>query len=579
LKSIFTIRVKSKFHLVLLVSQLAIVLYYLPYFLLGENATLLIHDNLDSNIAWIKVLLENGSVFASPSKINEQVLNGLPTYSVYGTYDISLIVFKIFGVYTGYVVNKLFISFIGFWGMFLLLRKHFSPQPSSTHLTILVGVSLAFSLLPFWSFSATVLGLPFALFAFLNLRNNDRRISNYVIIFLFAFYSSLVLSGIFFLLILSIVWVYDFIKNRKINWPFFLGLSLLSSAYLISHIPLIYGVLFDGTASHRSEFQTTLTGFKNSFHLSYDLFKNGQYHASSLHYYFSIPITIILIVWYKSFSKKVKLSLVFIVLTSLFYGFRTHSSLAPIVEQINQIVPIQLQRFHFLHPMFWYVLMAVCLIWASNKVNNLKIGVYLVYAVIVFQIYFVVKQHEIWVNRSNPSFKAFYSEATFTKIKKSIGKPIESYKVISVGIHPSVAQYNGFYTLDGYFPSYPLDYKHEFRKVIAGELERDESVKSYFDNWGSRCYAFSSELGLLPVSLDFVSNTWDPIDTLDFNFQHLRSMGGAYIISTHRISESFNPEIKLIEVIDVPGDYWTIYLYENQAKLQISDPAMSPERK
>ena len=31
-------------------------------------------------------------------------------------------------------------------------------------------------------------------------------------------------------------------------------------------------------------------------------------------------------------------------------------------------------------------------------------------------------------------------------------------------------------------------------EIISGELNKDENLRKYFDNWGSRCYAFSSEL-------------------------------------------------------------------------------------
>jgi hypothetical protein len=58
-----------------------------------------------------------------------------------------------------------------------------------------------------------------------------------------------------------------------------------------------------------------------------------------------------------------------------------------------------------------------------------------------------------------------------------------------------VAYYNKFTTVGGYWPLYPLEYKHRFRRVIAGELEKSETLRAYFDEWGNRCYLFSAELG------------------------------------------------------------------------------------
>jgi hypothetical protein len=143
------------------------------------------------------------------------------------------------------------------------------------------------------------------------------------------------------------------------------------------------------------------------------------------------------------------------------------------------------------------------------------------------------------------------------KIKDVIDRPIGSYKVISVGLHPAVAQYNGLYTLDGYFANYSLKYKHEFRKVIRNELNRDESLKNYFDNWGSRCYAFSSELGKY-----FISNKRDSIQDLAYDFKHLKTMGGEYIISVAPINESINTEIELMERINYDASYWDVFLYK-----------------
>ncbi len=54
-----------------------LMIYYLPYFILGENAQLLILDNLDSNVVWAKLMLEAGAVLKSPQTLVPNVFNGL----------------------------------------------------------------------------------------------------------------------------------------------------------------------------------------------------------------------------------------------------------------------------------------------------------------------------------------------------------------------------------------------------------------------------------------------------------------------------------------------------------------------
>jgi hypothetical protein len=538
----------------IIISQLVIIIYYLPYFILGENVSILIHDNLDSNVTWIKILFINNAAFSSPTTIIHQIQNGIPLSSIYPTYDISLLVFKIFGIFYGYVINRLLISLIGFWGMYFLLKRHFlnSCNPYNSHIS--VGTSLIFALLPFWSFGAHVLGLPFLFFAFLNLRSNNKKIYNYVIIILFAFYSSLILTGFFSLIILSLVFIYDLIKIKKINWAFLGGLALLSLNYIISHAPLFYTFLFDNFESHRVEIYKETIGLKSAFSEAINIFLNGHYHAHSLHFLFVLPVSIILIFGHKSFSKTIKLIFTFIILTSLFYGIQNSYLLKPLIERITSIIPLQLQRFHFLHPLFWYILFAVVLSWFSERIKYSKI---VISSILLIQFAYVLRFHEARANKNKPSFKNFYAEETFNRIKKIIDKPLDSYRVISIGMHPAVAQYNGFYTLDGYISSYPLNYKHEFRKIIESELNRDESLKKYFDNWGSRCYAFSSEFGR-----NFESNNSDSIQYLKYNFQQLKKMGGEYIISSTAINDSLNKDLILVENINLPNSYWNIYLYK-----------------
>ena len=126
-------------------------------------------------------------------------------------------------------------------------------------------------------------------------------------------------------------------------------------------------------------------------------------------------------------------------------------------------------------------------------------------------------------------------------------------------MHPAVSLYNNFYTLDGYCANYPLTYKHEFRKIIAGELSKDYEIKSYFDDWGSRCYAFSAELGR---SYLFGKNSKKKIDHLDYDTSAFKTMGGQYIISALEIDTLTNKNYNLCKVFENKQSYWKIYLYK-----------------
>ena len=55
-----------------------------------------------------------------------------------------------------------------------------------------------------------------------------------------------------------------------------------------------------------------------------------------------------------------------------------------------------------------------------------------------------------------------------------------------------VAQYNSFFTIDGYITDYSLTYKNT-EKIIAKELEKSVHWKNYFDSW-EKMLPFVSEL-------------------------------------------------------------------------------------
>lgn len=63
----------------------AIVLFISPLFILGENAHIRVHDNLDSNIAWYKVLKESGETFGDINAKIPQVIGGQLSRNAYGS--------------------------------------------------------------------------------------------------------------------------------------------------------------------------------------------------------------------------------------------------------------------------------------------------------------------------------------------------------------------------------------------------------------------------------------------------------------------------------------------------------------
>jgi hypothetical protein len=130
-------------------------------------------------------------------------------------------------------------------------------------------------------------------------------------------------------------------------------------------------------------------------------------------------------------------------------------------------------------------------------------------------------------------------------------------------MHPAIALYNGFYTLDGYSVSYDIEYKYKFRQIIEPELKKNEILRGYFDNWGSRVYVFSND-----IKKNFLrkKNETYPIN-INLNTSALYGMGGRYILSTYEIKNYKENNLEHLNVFDDPRSIWKIYLYRVDANL------------
>jgi hypothetical protein len=149
----------------------------------------------------------------------------------------------------------------------------------------------------------------------------------------------------------------------------------------------------------------------------------------------------------------------------------------------------------------------------------------------------------------------------YSKIDKFIGIEKSKYRVLSIGIHPATALYNGFYTLDGYFMTFPLKYKLEFRKIIEKELSKNKELKNWFDEWGSRCYAVPSELGGYR-DIIYSKKKNIKLKDLQLNSEAIKNMGGKYIFSSMEILNYKENNLKFLKKFDAKESIWEIYLYK-----------------
>lgn len=157
------------------------------------------------------------------------------------------------------------------------------------------------------------------------------------------------------------------------------------------------------------------------------------------------------------------------------------------------------------------------------------------------------------LNYDDISMREFFSANLFNEIKTDIkynGEWVAAY-----GYHPSVLEYNGFHTLDGYESVHSMDYQLSFREIIAPALNRYDQWKDYYDGWGGRMYLYG-ELPYTPWMTKEIEPAALYIDTRAFF-----DLGGRYILSRAMISNAEEIGLSLVKDYDRKDSFYHIYLY------------------
>lgn len=543
-------------------ASILLVLFISPLFILGENAHIRVHDNLDSNIAWYKTLENSGQLFGDIHSVVPQVINGLPR-NAYGT-EFSGIewLHQLFPSMLAYSISQAITRIIAFLGMYLLLRSHFIKSKDGD--LIRVWVSLAFALTPFWpSGMLSTLGMPLALWAFLNIRSGKYSWREWVTLILLPFYSSFVLGFFFFLAAMGLLWLRDLFVKRKGNWTFFGSIAMMTAVYLFIEYRLVYSLVFPEAPTSRNEFLSSTLGFWRTIRLVFKNYFLGHTHVMTVHTLVIVPLSFIALWAIKgkmkgTIEKRYLYLFIFNFILSVWYAFWFFKGWEPLKEKFQLLNTFNFARFHFLRPLIIYLMFAVgsYLLWQRGKNWQRFIKICLVMQIIVL---FGMNDEIRYRVVGAPSFKQFYATEQFHDIDRYIGASKSSYRVASIGIHPAIAQYNGFYTLDTYNNYYPLEYKHQFRKIIAAELDKNAELKKYFDKWGGRCYIFVDELG---KRYDFRKTSTKKIRHLQLNTEVFKNMGGKYIFSSVPIINAKSNGLVFKKAFDQKDSAWRIYLYE-----------------
>lgn len=596
----------------ILAGFVCIFIYYLPYFILGQDSSFRITDFLDDEI--IQYLYNGKYMFASTDTIVEEWLSGVPMPSIQPPSFTLILFFKYFSFFTAVMISCIFGTVFAFLGMFLLSDKVLKGEKK--YVSFMVAV--LFAILPYYPpYGLSSVGIPLVIWACIRMYEismdmqedkASKRILKclpYTLICIFyALSSSLIWAGYFvvgFMVLAALIMLF---KKIKAAAPMFVTSALMTVTYCFVFRTTIINVFFETYVSHRSD-PNKITGATEFLPSFIEMFKYGQYHAPSLHTYimaFSLLVIVLGFVFYKKMGENIKRyiifaaaiwgSLLFIAAFSAFYG---SAAGLEVRKYLGTLESFQLDRIYWLNPTFWYLELAVSTIILfslaeyilkkivqsvkvlkekiSAKKQEILLSVFRIGFVVAFGMFFTnyiihhISSTEYYSTLSRAlgketgywTYHDFYDHELFDEIENYIGKEQSEYRIGCVGFVPAIAQANGFYTVDAYSTNYPLEYKYKFRTVIEKELEKNANIKSYYDNWGSRCYLLSAELD---TKFQTGKDEKIVLQNFEINTEVLKELGCDYIFSAVKIENAKEINLTLLDVFTTDDSRIEIYVYE-----------------
>lgn len=580
------------------ISILLLLIYLSPYIILREEATTCIIDGLE--YLWtFKMLAESNMLFANSQEIIPNMMNGLSRLSYPSELNFIHIYYYLFSAPVAYMINSIVVHVISFFALrlFLIERKEIYTIFNRTGIIFddkykefFINFSaLFYALIPHWSYGGiSTAGIPLIVNCFLNFIENKYRKRDILILILYPFYSSFILSNLFLVIGLFIYFLFYTYRTKKLNYKYLVFLILFIGLSVITEYRTFVAII-DGYESQRNSGISKISN--TNFHVFsfigsiYQRIVNNvdgylySYHDAP-HRAFPYNLLIIIFALFHSFiysHKRTFRILLLLILFSLFNGFN-RSLKGEIMQVVNLLnIPFISKnlggmtfRMYILNPFIIIVCFFISLIYLSTiseKVKHIMMGYLLWCNFYVFvsmgkvvNIQQVRPTETIFANnikkKSNDlTFKSYIDTKLFREIddyiKTNFKMNKKEYRISVIVDHvyfppvftSSPFLYNGFYTIDGYNVFYSKKYADTFYQIIDKELEKANMKREY----GHRLYLFSYD------------TTYDgKIKKLDFNYDILRQLNCKFIFSRREV---LNLDSNLVFIRRFDGIYWKINMY------------------
>ena len=570
-----------------IIGFLFLISYHVPYIILGSNVLYNIGDNLDSSIIFYKII-DTTSYFFSYSNntfIDNWLGNSIPRNALPSSLNISSWLFFLLDPSIAYPLLRILISIIGYVGMYYFLSENILVK--GEHKLFAVLISLAFAILPHKPIygGAVVAITPLFFYSFFNLLREKRKIISFILLFILPFFTNIVMSSSFIWLTFCLCMICYFIKNKFIQLYPLIGLIVMFSGIILADIHLVLIAIIDTDfISHRVDRTINNWDLLDIISRAWHAFMTEKkaplatIHHSILFWFMGLIFLSI-----KQLKKSLTKPLVFLILIYIncMLAYIIHWSVFELLkEQFEIFRKFDFSRILNLNAFYWWTLFAIIIneiVKLPIKKKNIIYPALSICILISGPLYIVrnswgyrenVKRFIYNTNENNylsnmMTMDQYYSPPLFNEIKNWIGEDQPKYRVGSIGLHPAVPVFNGFFTIDGHSNYYGLDYKLKFREVIESELNKFPKQLRKFDYWGNRCYLFVSELLPLWNHRSYIISKESNIliNNLNYNYDKLIKLGCKYIFSTVKINIDNNPHLILQNKFEHREYPYSIYLY------------------
>ena len=525
--------------------------YVFPLIIIGQ-VTVYPHDNLDSGFVLDHIIskIYRGD-FDSVSYLLGGTIKWYYLEEIF--YPINILHYFLsdkFFYFSDVILKKLFAYF-----SFYLLAKSLGNSKFNSGLGGVLFSTIITETVPIG------MGLPFLPYIlYLLVKKNTLETKHYFLLFLIGLNSSLIQDALVFIFLLPLAFIF---LNKKKNLSIYFQVILtVIFASILSNIHLIIGAAFFEPVHRIDRIQDNniilpfFTLFQNFF--------NGSERLSPK-IIFSLPLYCLsgFVIFVSIFLKRkeIKLIIYFLVFVVIGMTLLQPSIINNFLFGIFEILKgYNFQRVKHIIPLTFALLFIFSI--SELKRNNLKKFIYTLTFVSVISLQLatpltIIARSFLKANMNlneydrakssflNTKFNKFFEiilnkknySSNKINLKNSVTETFDNYykfndysyiknivkeqRVMSVGLDPMIAAMNDIKVIDGYHNLYPLSYKFKFRKIIEKELEKNISLKNYYDSWGNRVYAF-----------------YNNQNNIMLNFQAAKKIGAEYVISKFPIKNS-----------------------------------------